>query len=243
MNIRTIHPIAAAGLALALSATTVVAQPAAPAAPAAAAPAEVPVICTFSTGALISSSALGKQVLGRLDTIGAQAQAEIDALRTPLDADARQFQSEVQALPAGSDTAPFEQRQKALQDRAAALQALASLRQREVEATETKAMERIDTEVRPVMLESVQQHRCSMVINQEAMFYLRDARMDITPDVRTRLDAKITQIAFERERLDQQQAPASAVAPAGPARAGSTAPARAATPAPGRGAAPARGGR
>ena len=64
-----------------------------------------------------------------------------------------------------------------------------------------------------------QQRQCGMLLNREAIVIANPA-MDISQPVVTALNAKITQFAFDRERLDQAAAPAAAA----PAAAATTAP-------------------
>src|SRR5205085_7224714 len=93
---------------------------------------------------------------------------------------------------------------------------------RELQATEQKALNRIGTEMDPLVRTAYQQKGCSLLVNRQAVV-IGNPAMDITPAVVTALNAKITQFAFDRERLDQT-ATAAAPAAAGP-RPAATAPA------------------
>jgi outer membrane protein len=68
-----------------------------------------------------------------------------------------------------------------------------------------------------VIRSAYQQARCSVLIQRDSVV-LANPAMDITPAVVTGLNAKITQFAFDRERLDQAAAPPAAAAPAQPPR-------------------------
>ena len=104
-----------------------------------------------------------------------------------------------------------ESRASALQVRANALQRKAQQRDREISATEQKALARVGQELEPLIRQVYQQKQCSVLFQRSAVVIANPA-MDITPQVVTALNAKITQFAFDRERLDQAAAPAPAAA-------------------------------
>jgi outer membrane protein len=69
----------------------------------------------------------------------------------------------------------------------------------------------------PLIRQAYQAKGCSMLINRNSII-LGNPASDISQQVVTALNGKITQFAFERERLDQQAgAPAAAARPAAPA--------------------------
>jgi len=107
------------------------------------------------------------------------------------------------------DQNSLEQRVAALQVRDNALQRKAALRQREMQATEQQALGRVANEMQPLVAQAAQQKACSLVLARGGVVAVNPA-MDITPGVVTALNAKITQFAFDRTRLDQPQAAATA---------------------------------
>ncbi|PZQ57256.1 MAG: outer membrane chaperone Skp [Phenylobacterium zucineum] len=217
----TFKTFAAAGCAVAVAltgATSAYAQ--APAAPAAAAPAAPQVthgapingLCVVSIENAIGASNVGKYVNTRLQQLVAQVNAELNAERTTLDNDAKALEGQRATL----DQNTLEQRAAALQVRANALQRKAQLRDREIQATEQKAFNRVGTEMEPLIRQAYQAKQCSMLINRTAII-LGNPASDITQQVVTALNGKISQFTFDRERLDQPQpaaaAPAAAAAP------------------------------
>ena len=208
----------AGGLAAAIalsSATAAFSQ-----APAAAAPAgpaivhgpAVPGVCVVSVEGAISSSTVGKYVNTRLQQLVAQVNAELNAEKTAIDNEAKTLDTQRASL--AQDV--FEQRAAAVQVRAQALQRKAQLRDREIQTTEQKAVNRVGEEMEPLIRQVYQTQRCAMLVNRQAVV-LANPAADITPAVVTSLNAKITQFAFDRERLDGpgSAAPAAA-APARP---------------------------
>jgi Skp family chaperone for outer membrane proteins len=205
----------AAGLAAAVAMTassSAFAQAAA--APAAAAAAQVthgpPIagVCVMSLENAIGASTVGRYVETRMQQIVAQVNAELNGEKTALDNDAKALDARRTTL----DQSSFEQQAAAIQVRGSALQRKAQLRDREVSATEQKAIGRVGQEMEPLIRQVYQQRTCSVLFQRTAVVIANPA-MDITPQVITALNAKITQFAFDRERLDQAGAPTAGGAP------------------------------
>jgi outer membrane protein len=201
--------VSAAGAAFAQAPTATAPAAAAPAAatPLPAGPA-IPGVCVFSSEAAIGSSAVGKYVGSRLQQLQSQVQAELQGQETSLQNDAKALEAQRASL--GQDQ--LQQRALTLQQRQNSLQRTAQIRDRELEATQQKALGRVMTEINPLLRQVYAQKQCSLLLDGNAVLGSNPA-MNITADVVRLLDAKITQFPFERERLEQQAA-APAAAPA-----------------------------
>jgi outer membrane protein len=182
--------------------------PAAPAAtPLPAGPA-IPGVCVFSSEGAIGTSAVGKYVGNRLEQLQTQVKAELQGEQTSLQNDAKALDAQRATLPQDQ----LQQRALTLQQRENSLQRTAQIRQRELEATQQKAVGRVMTEINPLLRQVYTQKQCSLLLDGNAVLGSNPA-MNITPDVVRLLDAKITQFPFDRERLEQPTA-AEAAAPA-----------------------------
>lgn len=166
-------------------------------------------VCIFSNEQAIGVSAVGKFVADRLKQIQGQAQAEIQGELAALQTDEKAYAAQRQTL----TTDLQQQRELAFRQREEQLQRKAQIRNRELQATEQKALARIAVEMNPLLRQVYGQRNCGLLIDQNAVFGANPS-MNITPDVVRLLDAKITQFPFEREHLDQPEAGA---APAGAA--------------------------
>ena len=201
--------VAAVSLAIGSQALAQAAKPAAAPAPAAVAPPTVvhgPAIagiCVVSPEAAAGQSTVGHYVQTRLQQIATQVQAELTAEQTAIMTDAKALDGKKGTL----DQATFDKSNADLQLRANAFDRKRQLRERELQATQQKALGRIGQELDPIMRAAYQQNKCSMLVVREAVLYTNPA-MDLTPVVTTGLNAKLTQCAFDREHLDQQVAPA-----------------------------------
>ncbi len=210
MTSKSILGLCAAAAVLTPAASALAQAPAAPAA-AAAAPAvthgpPIPNMCIVSIEGAIGQSTVGKYVETRMQQIVAQVNAELTGEKTAIDNDAKALD----ARRATMDQATLESQASQLQVRANSLQRKAQLRDREVQATEQKAVGRIGQEMEPLIRQVYQQKACSVLLQRNAVVIANSA-MDITSGVVTALNGKITQFAFDRERLDQPgAAPAAA---------------------------------
>ncbi|MDP3660081.1 OmpH family outer membrane protein [Phenylobacterium sp.] len=213
MNFNT-FAVSACAVTLSLTTASVaLAQAAAPARPAAA-PAAAPAVthgpalanvCVVSIEAAIGGSTVGKYVDTRMQQIVAQVNAELGAEKTTIDNEAKTLDGQRTTL----DQSALEKRASDLQVRANALQRKAQQRDREVSATEQKAIARVGQELEPLIRQIYQQRQCSLLLQRSAVVIANPA-MDVTPQVVAALNAKITQFAFDRERLDQAQPAAGA---------------------------------
>lgn len=220
MNTIRLLAATAAFAALSTAAGAAMAAAAAPAAPAAAAPAAgsvastpptgapVPGLCVFSLERTIGDSAVGKAFTARMQQLQAQAEAELTPERSTLQTDANALQGQRASLAPEA----FQQRADALNQRINAYQQKEQLRSQELDATQQKNLQRIAGEVNPLLVTVYNTRRCSVIFNAEALINV-NPQMDISDDVVKALNAKMSTISFDRERLDQQAA-AGAPAPA-----------------------------
>lgn len=210
----TIKALVAATCVAAITASMSTAAFAQAAAPAAAAPTvthgpAIPGVCVVSLEGAITTSTVGKYVQTRLQQIATQVQAELKAEEAALQNEAKTLEGQRATL----DQNTLETRASALQVKANAFQRKAQLRERELGATQQKAIGRVGQELDPIIRQVYQSRQCSLLLNRDSVVIANPA-MDISQPVVTALNAKITQFAFDRERLDQAVAPAQTPAPA-----------------------------
>lgn len=174
-------------------------------------------LCTLHVEGAIGTSAVGKAVGARLQQLEAQVNAELGGERAPIEAENRA----ISAIPNINTEAVQNQnatRIRALSARVQAFEGKAQQRQQELGATEQKAYGRVAAEMEPLVRQVYQQKACAILLQRTAAI-LANPAMDITQQVVAALDAKITTLTFERERLEAQQPGAAAPRPAAPAAA------------------------
>lgn len=195
--------LTSAALVGALIATTAAAQTT-PARPAAAAPAAArpavptnpgPVIagmCILNGPGVISDSAAGRAANARLQTLTQQVQAELQAQQAPLTTEA----NAIRALPEAQRAARIQ----ALQPRAQAFETLANTRQRELQATQASAVQRIETELQTVVSQIYVQRGCGIMLDRSAVTYANPA-MDVSQAAIAALNTRLPTITFNRTVL------------------------------------------
>ncbi len=200
MNSKSIATMAAAGVLSLAVGSAASAQTAPP--PISQGPA-IPGVCVISVTQAIQDSTVGRYVSQRMQQIVAQVKAELTPEQTAIDTEGRTLQAQRATLA----QAVLQSRAEALQTRYNALQQKAELRQREVSATNQKAVNRIAQELDPIARDLYQQKRCSVLLDKNAVL-MSNTDMDITAQAVTMLNSKIQQFAFDRENLQTEAAPA-----------------------------------
>lgn len=221
MKIRNAQFAAVAAIALAMAGTASAQQPAAAAQSQLSGP-PVPGLCFFSDRELVGTSKLGKYVMDRVGMLGQQAGAELNTTGTALDNDIKAYSAQKASLPVTDQ----QKKELELGQRREALQQLAQTRQQEIDITRQKALGRLGEEMNPLFDLVAKERNCSIVLSEAAVLDVAPA-MDITPAIAQRLDAKITEFAFDRANLQQEIAAAQAAQGRGPgaaAQPASTAP-------------------
>jgi Skp family chaperone for outer membrane proteins len=156
----------------------------------------VPGVCLLSKQAVVENAKAGVAATARLRQLTDQAKSEIDAERTTLGADAKALEAQRASL----KPAEAQQRTQALNVRIQTLQDKVNQRNREIEVTREKALNRIAGEMQPVILAAYKAHNCGLLADRNAMFGGNMAN-DLTAAVVQGLDARMATITFERETL------------------------------------------
>lgn len=194
-------------MALITAATTTNAQTrpaaAAPARPVIAQGPAIPGVCVFSVNQTIGASTVGQYIHTRLEQIVVQVKAELNPEDTAIATEVKALEAQRASL----DATAYQTRGQALQGRINALREKADLRQREVKATEDKALNRVAQELEPIAQSLYQSHHCSILLDRGSVM-MANNEMDLTSGAVAALNAKIQQFPFDREHLDSGAAPA-----------------------------------
>lgn len=169
----------------------------------------IPGVCLLSREAVFANAAVGRVATARLAELTQAAQAEIDSERAPIEAAAR-------ALEGQAETDQLRAQAQTLSQQWQALQQKAAHNGQEIEATRMAVMERIANEAQPVIAQVYAQHQCGLLFDRVSALGGNFAN-DLTSGVVAALDARISTISFDRERLSA--APAATAASAATAQA------------------------
>ena len=156
-------------------------------------------MCVYSNAQALGTSAVGKAYATRMQQLRSQAAAELSGQQT-------QLQTEEKALVAKRATLnqeQFTQQAQPLSAREQQLNQTADLRSRELQATAVHQQQRLAASIEPLVRAAYEQHHCSVLINGDSVM-AANRDMDLTPEVVTALNGKLTTITFDRETAPAQ---------------------------------------
>jgi Skp family chaperone for outer membrane proteins len=156
----------------------------------------VPGICLLSRDAVLTSSKVAMYASERIRQITAEAQAEVDALRKPVDAEI----AAARAQAAKMTPDQIRAQEKALSAKLAPVQVRAEQRRREIEKTRLDALAAIAAQVQPLVAAAYNQKGCGLLFDRSTLLGGNFAN-DITAAVVTALDAKLVTIPIQRSTL------------------------------------------
>ncbi len=214
MKLRTLF---LAGLAAgALGVNAIAATPGATAAAPAQAPIAqgptIPGFCTFSFDMIVANSKVGQAVVARMKVLEAQVKAELQPEYEGISTEGRTIETQRATM----DAATYQARAANLQLRATQFDKRQQQRSQELQATQQKELEVVQTQMDPVLRQAYVQRQCSILLNRDsgAVAAVSPA-MDLTPIVVAGLDQRIQTLTFDRVSIDPQT---GAVSPASAGR-------------------------
>ena len=153
-------------------------------------------VCLFSREAVLSGSKVAISSAERIKQITAEAQAEVDGQRRPVDAEIAALRTQ-----AGKMTPDqIRAQQQALSAKLAPIQTLADQRQREIEKTRSDALATISAQLQPLLAAAYGQKGCGLLFDRNTVLGGNYAN-DLTAAVIAALDAKLTAIPIQRVTL------------------------------------------
>ena len=166
---------------------------AAPAPPAMTGPL-VPGVCLLSNQGLVSRSKIGVAASARLEQLTHAAQTQFNGEKASLEARAKALSAKRATLP----PAQLQAQGQALNQRYQALQAQASVRSGQLDATRAKATARVIDAAQPFVAQAFAAHGCGLLLAREAVLG-GNLGNDLTGEVVTAMDTKATPITIELE--------------------------------------------
>jgi outer membrane protein len=144
----------------------------------------VPGICVFSRDGALTTSQAGVSVTNQLQTME-------QGVATPLNAERDSIAAADKALTAEKaklTPAKYQERAAALQQRVQTYSATVQNRNAQFAQTRDNAMNQIAQSVTPILVASITEHKCSLVVERSGIYGANPA-MDLTPDVIQKLNA------------------------------------------------------
>lgn len=206
--------VAATALAAQASAQTPAAQPAQPnplaqalqAAQASPRGPVVPGLCVVSRQQVLGTSQVGRYAAQQLQQIQNQVNTELTTAQQAAETEARNLQ----AQRATSGDQAFATAVNGLNQR---LEQLLSVRSQEVQVTSQQVEQKLNEELTPVIIDAFNARNCSVLLDSDAVL-MRGDSYDISNDVVTRLNARITSFPIQRAVAPNQPPPVVGAAPA-----------------------------
>jgi Skp family chaperone for outer membrane proteins len=159
-------------------------------------------VCLFSREAVLSGSKVAIYASERIKQITAEAQAEVDGQRKPVDAEIATLRAQAAKMTAEQIRA----QEQALGAKLAPIQAKADLRRREIEKTRTDALTTISVQLQPLIAAAYAQKGCGLLFDRNSVLGGNYGN-DLTAAVITALDAKLTSIPIQRATLPANAKP------------------------------------
>ena len=156
-------------------------------------------LCVYSNASALGQSLVGKAYATRMQQLQAQAAAEVSGQQSQLQADEK-------ALIAKRATLTQEQlaqQAQPLQAREQALNQTAEARTRDLRYTAARQQQRLGAVLEPLVRSAYEQHHCSVLLNGDTVM-AANRDMDLTQEVATALNARMTTITFDREAAPAQ---------------------------------------
>ncbi len=156
-------------------------------------------LCIYSNAQALAQSTVGKAYATRMQQLQAQAAAELSGQQTSL-------QTQEKALVAKRATLSqeqFAQQAQPLQTQEQALNQTADARTRDLRYTAARQQQRLAVVLEPLVRNAYVAPRCSVLLHG-ATVMAANPDMDLPPEVKNALNAKMTTITFDRETAPAQ---------------------------------------
>jgi Skp family chaperone for outer membrane proteins len=151
-------------------------------------------VCLLSQEAVIARSKVGQAATARLRELAAQAQTNLNAEKSRLEARGKALGEKRATL----TPMQIQAQSQALNQRAQALQAEAGERTQQIDATKTRAFGEVLQQARPYIDQAYAAHGCGLLFAREAVL-TGNLGNDLTDEVLTAFNAKGTPITFDLE--------------------------------------------
>lgn len=156
---------------------------------------------------IMRDSEVGKHINRQLESIAKTMESEIKATAQPYESERTRLVSELNAIgQEGLKTRPDLQRKaQDLVAKGQKAQTEAAYKQRELQVTEAKALQKVNTKLAEILKTIVAERNADVVLERSVIIYGDGA--DVTDTVISRLNSQMRTVTVTRERLPRQAAP------------------------------------
>jgi Skp family chaperone for outer membrane proteins len=154
----------------------------------------IPGVCVFSRDVALNTSQAGVSANQQIQKMEQDAEATIGPERTAITEADKALSAEKPKLA----PAKYQERAAALQQRVQAYSVLVQTRNAQFSHTHDKAMSQIAQAVTPILVATITDHKCSLVVERGGIYGANPA-MDLTPEVVQKLNAVLPTITVTLE--------------------------------------------
>lgn len=161
-------------------------------------------ILVVDTNRVLRDSEVGKHIARQLETIGKSVEAEAKASATPLESKGKSLQAQLQGKSVQSlqGDAALQAQIKSFQTDQQKLKVDIAYKQKEMQLTEAKAVEKVQDRLRTILKTIVTERNADVVLERSLVIY--GDPVDVTDTVISRLNVQLKTVPVTRERLPRQ---------------------------------------
>jgi len=158
-------------------------------------------ILVVDTGRVLRDSEVGKHIKRQLETIGKSMESEAKAKASPLESKGKSLEAQLKGKTRASlqaDTA-LQAQLKSFQKDQQAVKVDLAYKQREMQITESKAVDKVQERLRIILKTIVAERNADVVLERSLVIY--GDPVDVTDTVISRLNSQMRTVPVTRERL------------------------------------------
>jgi len=151
---------------------------------------------------ILSESQVGQHIAGRIEQISQEVSAELAPMRESVQQESEALNTETSSLTqeAIQQRPDLVQRYQALQGQAQQFEQVRQLRQRELQATQQRAMQPVMQALETILQQIVNERGAQVLLDRSQVVYASDA-IDISATAIDRLNQRMTTTPVNRVRL------------------------------------------
>ncbi|WP_409433671.1 OmpH family outer membrane protein [Litorimonas sp. RW-G-Af-16] len=161
-------------------------------------------ILVVDTQRVLRDSEVGKHIARQLETISKSMDAEFKAKASPLESQAKSLEAQLKGKTAQDlqGNTALQQQIKNFQADQLKVREDGAYKQRELQITEAKAVQQVQTKLRDILKALVAERNADIVLERSLVIYGDPA--DVTDTVISRLNSQLRTVPVTRERLPRQ---------------------------------------
>ncbi|HFE39668.1 MAG TPA: OmpH family outer membrane protein [Gammaproteobacteria bacterium] len=154
---------------------------------------------------VLQESEVGKHVKRQLESISKAMENEVKNAMKPIESEGNRLKAELKnmSVDALKSRPDLQQRAKTLQEKMQKQQVEAAYKQRELQITEQKAMNKVKEKLATILKSIVDERKADVMIDRSVIIYTSPSA-DVTDTVISRLNSQMRTVSVIRERLPRK---------------------------------------